>query len=244
MPPFTTSLEEGIYRICSALDSNLWLTMDPPNPTTGKSAVKVRPDNPLSARNQQWKIVPYPQSNSYSFFNLGQSLYLAADVWSWVCRGRPKPLPFRLRPGGCDGSNATYSSSGSAAGSRWKFKRILRSLRVPMAPPLVEAPPVPEGIYRIVNAHSRTCLTMLDTPQSGQKYPYAVGWTYESDLTAQRWKVIPHDLTQTYFLKNVGTERWLSIQEDGGFGSSVTGVDGEVGAVHWDLRQGESEGEF
>ncbi|KAF8325858.1 uncharacterized protein EI90DRAFT_2027485 [Cantharellus anzutake] len=203
MSPFTTSLEEGVYRICSALDSNLWLTMDPPNPATGKSAVSVRPDNP-SARNQQWKIVFYPKSNSYSFFSLGQSLYLAADVRTWVPQGRPKPFAFRLRPGGdqeqsilyfptrffvsYDGSQVFYHVHGNSgsAGSRWKFRRVSRSVRIPKAPPLVEVPPVSEGTYRIVNAHSRTYLTMLDTPESGQKYPYAVGRTYRSDLTAQQ----------------------------------------------------------
>ncbi|KAF8325856.1 uncharacterized protein EI90DRAFT_3071960 [Cantharellus anzutake] len=260
MSPFTTSLEGGVYRICSALGPNLWLTMDPPNPATGKSVVSVRPDNP-SARNQQWKFSLYRESNSYSFFSLGQSLYLAVDANSWIPQGRPKPFAFRLRPGGdqehfhilnfptnyfvaCDGSKATYSYNGSEVGTKWKFKRVLRSARIPKALPLAEVPPVSEGTYRIVNAHSRTYLTMLDTPQSGQKYPSVVGCTYGSDLATQRWIVTLHDLTQTYFLKNVGTERWLSIQEGGAVGSLVAGVDGEIGAVHWDLRQGESEGEF
>ncbi|KAF8309851.1 uncharacterized protein EI90DRAFT_1372059 [Cantharellus anzutake] len=260
MSPFTTSLEEGVYRICNGSGPNLWLTMDPPDPgyQGSPSFVGVRPDNP-SARNQQWKIIFYPESNSYSLFNLGQSLYVSVG-WSRVLEGRPKPLAFRLRPGGdqehilyfptrsfasyIGGSRVIISDEGSEAKARWKFNRVSRSVRIPKAPPLVEVPAIPEGTYRIANAHSRTYLTMLDTPQSGQKYPYVVGRTYRSDLTAQRWEVTLHDLTQTYFLKNVGTGRWLSIQENGTTGSIFTGVDEEIRAVHWDLRQAESEGEF
>ena len=63
----------------------------------------------------------------------------------------------------------------------------------------------------------------------------------------EQWKITLHAETQTYWIQNVGTKRWLSTQDDSQLDTypfTFTGVDNDIGPVHWDLRQGEWDGEF
>jgi hypothetical protein len=262
---FTTSVGEGVYRLYNTYSTNPVLTMDPPADSTGIAVVTAQNEYPTSANaNQQWQVKPIPGSKSYTLFNLGQGLYLSPNGEG--LRGRRKPVAFRLRQR--DGQNnygimwfptryqVAWAGSGvearwyqftSPVYGSWNFRRANGPAKIPQPRPLVGVPSVIPGTYRIVNAHTRTYLTQQSTAAGSEKYPYVVGSKFMSESPTQEWKITLHAETQTYWIQNVGTKRWLSTQDDSLVDSSpfyFTGVDNDIGPVHWDLRQGEWDGEF
>ena len=101
---------------------------------------------------------------------------------------------------------------------------------------------------RYVHIVEISILTQVDPlpPYLSLSLSTPLGWNYRPG-TMKQWRITLHAETQTYWIQNVDSKKWLSTQDDSLFNSApfnFTGVGDEIGPVHWDLRQGEWDGEF